>query len=171
MNENLKIVKLIANDEQKMQIIAVALAKNLPNKAIVFLDADLGMGKSYLTREIIRSYGYSGAIKSPTYTLVEPYSGAQKDVLHFDLYRLGDPEELEFIGIWDYLNQEALSFIEWPQKAQGVLPQPDLVIHIDDYKMGRVLTMSAKNTQMCKTLEQMALTLSKAIGDFKIEIL
>ena len=158
MNEKLKIVKVIALDEQKMQIIAVALAQNLPNKAIIFLDADLGMGKSYLTREIIRSFGYSGAIKSPTYTLVEPYTGGQKDVLHFDLYRLGDPEELEFIGIWDYLNQEALSFIEWPDKAKGVLPNPDLVIHIDDYKMGRVLTLYAKNAQMQKTLEQMTLT-------------
>jgi len=171
MNENLKIVKVIAADEQNMQIIAKSLAKALPKKGIVFLDADLGMGKSFLTREIIRSFGYSGAIKSPTYTLVEPYNEQEQEVLHFDLYRLGDPEELEFIGIWDYLSQDALSFIEWPNKAKGVLPNPDLLIHIDDYEKGRVLTLFAKNEQMQQALEQMTSALSKQMDDFKIEIL
>ena len=170
MNENAKCIKVVAKDEQNMQILAKALALALPNKAIIFLDADLGMGKSFLTREIIRSFGYSGAIKSPTYTLVEPYSGEQKDVLHFDLYRLSDPEELEFIGIWDYLNQEALSFIEWPDKAKGVLPEPDLLIHIDDYELGRVLTFFAKNDQMQRCVEQMIHSLSKGKNDFKLDI-
>ncbi|BCE01404.1 tRNA (adenosine(37)-N6)-threonylcarbamoyltransferase complex ATPase subunit type 1 TsaE [Marinicellulosiphila megalodicopiae] len=152
---------LIAKDEQVMTHIAQALAKFMPSKAIVFLDADLGMGKSFLTREIIRSFGYSGAIKSPTYTLVEPYHGEKQNVLHFDLYRLSDPEELEFIGIWDYLSEDAISFIEWPDKATGVLPKADLLIEITDYEAGRQLVFTAQTEQMQQTLEQTRQWLSK----------
>jgi len=171
MNEKLTHYKMVATDEDQMRAVAQTLAKTLPNKGVIFLDADLGMGKTYLTREVIRAFGYSGTIKSPTYTLVEPYSGEQKEVLHFDLYRLSDPEELEFIGIWDYLALDALSFIEWPNKAKGVLPNPDLLIHIDDYQSGRVLTLCPKTAQMQGCLERMNEMLSKQSNLFQIEVI
>ncbi|SJM92526.1 ATPase with strong ADP affinity [Crenothrix polyspora] len=113
----------------------------LPPKALVFLQGDLGAGKTTLVRGFLRAGGFSGAIKSPTYTLVEEYSIGTQKIFHFDLYRLSEPEELEWIGINDYFDQNSLCFIEWPTKGAGFLPMPDYEISLMNHGSGRQIIM------------------------------
>lgn len=117
------------------------LWQQLPSKCLVFLHGNLGAGKTTLVRGFLRAAGFSGAVKSPTYTLVENYTVAGRNVYHFDLYRLEDPEELEWIGIWDYLDQESVCFIEWPDNGSGFLPEPDKVLTLTVENKGRLVTM------------------------------
>lgn len=112
--------------------------------ATVFLQGDLGMGKTTFTRGIMRHFGHQGATKSPTYTLVEPYQFKQQKVHHFDLYRLGHPEELEYLGIRDYFDGCAINLVEWPDKGKGFLPTADVVLTIHPLERGRKLTFVAQ---------------------------
>ncbi|RKZ37790.1 MAG: tRNA (adenosine(37)-N6)-threonylcarbamoyltransferase complex ATPase subunit type 1 TsaE, partial [Gammaproteobacteria bacterium] len=96
---------------------------------IVFLRGELGAGKTTLVRGFIRAIGHSQKVKSPTYTLLEIYEGDPL-VLHLDLYRLVDPEELEFVGLRDYMATPAVWFVEWPDKGRGQLPAPDITVSL-----------------------------------------
>lgn len=122
----------------------------------VFLKGDLGMGKTTLCRGVLQAYGHHAAVKSPTYTLVEPYELGQFQVYHFDLYRLGDPEELEYMGIRDYFSENGLCLVEWPEKGRGFLPQPDLTVSIAPELPGRVVTVSADTAIGSAIVEQLA---------------
>ena len=107
---------------------------------VFYLQGDLGAGKTTLTRGIMRGFGYQGAVKSPTYTLVEPYEFTQCQIYHFDLYRLADPEEVEYLGTEDYFANNNLCIFEWPERGAKHIPDADLVISLETEGTGRRLT-------------------------------
>ena len=122
--------EIVIKNEKEMMQLGGKIADKFPRGGIVLLHGDLGVGKTTLVRGLLRHLGYKGTVKSPTYTLVEPYQFAERMIYHFDLYRLGDPEELEYMGGRDYWNEDALCLIEWPEMAQGYLPKADMALSL-----------------------------------------
>lgn len=139
----------LANEEATAKFgarLAKALSARALRLIVVYLHGDLGAGKTTLVRSVLRGFGHLGSVKSPTYTLVEEYEVMDRKIYHFDLYRLADPEELEFMGMRDFLNPdlEALGgivcFIEWPEKGIGLLPRADIDLRLIIDGEGRICT-------------------------------
>jgi len=137
-------------DESAVSALAAALADTAPHTGLVFLHGGLGAGKTTFTRAFLRQLGVTGPVRSPTYTLVEPYDVLVGDlparrVLHLDLYRLAVPEEMDDLGLRDEFDQ-ALLLIEWPEQGAGELPVPDIRIELESVKqfpMRRTLRLHA----------------------------
>lgn len=109
----------------------------LPFPQVVYLHGDLGAGKTTLVRGALRALGYEGAVRSPTYTLLERYELGGQVIVHFDLYRLADPEELHALGLRELLEEAAMLFFEWPERGEGLLPPATLTLRFDLEGEGR----------------------------------
>lgn len=130
MNSKNETVIALA-DEAATLALGAALAPHLQPGMLVTLSGSLGAGKTTLTRGVLRGLGYTGRVKSPTYTLVEVYVFSRLNLYHFDFYRLIDPEEWQEAGFRDMFNETNLCLVEWPEKASGKLPPPDLNIRLE----------------------------------------
>lgn len=116
----------ILKDEAETIAFGAKLATIVSPGNILYLQGDLGSGKTTFVRGILKGFGFKGTIKSPTYTLVEGYEFNWGSAYHFDLYRLTTPEELESMGIREYFDQNAVIIVEWPERGKGFLPLPDI---------------------------------------------
>jgi len=135
-------VKIDVADAAAMEALGAQLAQAL-TAGIIYLEGDLGAGKTTLARGFLRALGYAGKVRSPTYTLIEPYSFDSWAVYHLDLYRLSDARELEDLGLRDLLSEQALLLVEWPERGSGVLPPADLLVTIEHQGEGRRVTLEA----------------------------
>ncbi|WP_136248830.1 tRNA (adenosine(37)-N6)-threonylcarbamoyltransferase complex ATPase subunit type 1 TsaE [Halomonas borealis] len=157
-------MQLRLDDEDRQVAFGESLGRALDGHGRLYLEGELGAGKTTLTRGILRAYGHRGAVKSPTYTLVEPYELDGVRVNHFDLYRLGDPEELEFIGGRDLLADDALCVIEWPARGEGWLPAPDLTVSLTLDGTGRRASLSAGSEHGRRVIECLAADASLGVA-------
>ncbi len=146
--------QLLLPDAEATEALGAALWRLAPERLLVFLHGELGAGKTTFARGLLRAGGYLGAVRSPTYALVEEYELGERRVFHFDLYRLSDPEELLWLGIEDYLRQPALCMIEWPEMGAGLLPAPNLTLRLSHHAGQRLLQWRAENPELEKTLHR-----------------
>lgn len=137
------MIRRFLADAEATEAFGAELLGVVPANSLIFLHGNLGAGKTALVRGYLRAAGHLGAVKSPTYNIVEEYHLPDRKIYHFDLYRLEDPEELAWLGIEDYFARHATVFIEWPDKGQGILPEPDFVIHLTWQERGRLLEMQS----------------------------
>jgi tRNA threonylcarbamoyladenosine biosynthesis protein TsaE len=130
-------------DAAAMEALGARLARTGERRGRIYLHGPLGVGKTTLVRGFVRGAGFKVRVKSPTYTLVEPYVRGDLRIYHLDLYRLADAEELEDIGVRDYLEEDAICLIEWAERGAGVLPEPDLSVHMALREPGREVHLAA----------------------------
>ena len=124
-------------NETETTVVGEKVASCLKGGEIIYLKGDLGTGKTTLVRGALNKLGFTGSVKSPTYTIVEPYSIDNFIIYHFDLYRLNDPEEIESLGIRDYCDGQSICFFEWPEKGGNLLPNADVLLILSYHKEGR----------------------------------
>lgn len=136
------VIKHFLN-EADMMAFAGELAHNIRHGAVFYLQGPLGAGKTTFTRGFLNGMGYKGKVKSPTYTLIESYKVRDKNIHHFDFYRLHDTRELEYIGISEYFSHDAICLIEWPERGASLLRDADIVCHFSVSGEGRKLRIEA----------------------------
>lgn len=130
-------------DEAATMALGARLSEILKPGMVVYLSGDLGVGKTTLVRGILRGFGYAGRVKSPTYTLLESYVLSKLTLQHYDLYRMIDPREWLDAGFRDDCNAATLCLVEWPEKAAGLLPKPDINIRLSVAGEGRTARIEA----------------------------
>nr|VFJ69012.1 MAG: tRNA threonylcarbamoyladenosine biosynthesis protein TsaE [Candidatus Kentron sp. FW] len=134
-------MKVFSPSADSMERLGGYIARVRQKGGIIYLQGELGAGKTTMARGIVRAFGITEPVKSPTYTLVESYITPSICIYHLDLYRLQDPEELEYIGIRDYFDEKVLTLIEWPERGNSNIPPPDLIVSIEVLPSGRSLTL------------------------------
>ena len=135
------MIQLQLADSDATEALGRRLAVTRPAQAVLHLQGDLGAGKSTLARALLRELGVQGAIRSPTYTLVERYPIPGGEAWHLDLYRIGDAAELDFLGLDE--GSACLWLVEWPERGAAALPPPDLVVRLAQHAHGRIVQLQA----------------------------
>ena len=148
--------QLALPDEAATLACAARVAQACSQGITMYLHGDLGAGKTTFVRGFLRALGVSGQVKSPTFTVVEPYELPSGAAYHFDLYRIVDPEELELLGVRDYFAPDAFVLVEWPERGGGVLPQADMTVHLDYVGTARHLTLYAATDKGREVLRALA---------------
>jgi tRNA threonylcarbamoyladenosine biosynthesis protein TsaE len=148
--------KHILTDEPATVAVGGKLAQAIQTGAVIYLHGDLGAGKTTFCRGVIQGLGHKGNVKSPTYTLVEPYELENVEAYHFDLYRLADPEELEFMGVRDYFSNKSICLIEWPEKGGDLMPEADLDIILSYHDEQRELECRANTPRGIEILTRIS---------------
>lgn len=150
-------IEILSSSLEQTHQVAEQLATLSKDGLVIYLHGDLGAGKTAFSQGFIRALGHQGRVKSPTYTLVEPYEINGQHVYHFDLYRLADPEELEFMGIRDYFQSTSVALIEWPERGENFLPGADLEITIEYVEQNRKITLCALSSKIESILKALKL--------------
>ena len=147
------------HDEAGTAALGASLSRALAPGLTIYLHGDLGAGKTALTRALLHAAGHAGHVRSPTYTLAEPYSvqiaGQNVEVIHFDLYRMGSPEEFLEAGFREYFNPRTICIVEWPEKAEALLPPPDLNVFLAVAGEGRDVELQALSVQGMQCLSRL----------------
>ena len=151
MSKNL----FLANESEQLSFAAKLSAVTLAG-SVIYLQGNLGCGKTTYVRGFLHGLGYEGVVKSPTYTLVEPYDINHQKIYHFDLYRLAEPDELEYAGGRDYFDNESICLVEWPEMAQGYLPIADIECVLSYENEGRRLLINALSEKGKAALESLS---------------
>ncbi len=151
-------------DEAATAALAARLATICPIGACLWLEGELGAGKSTFARAFIREFGVVGAIKSPTYGLIERYNTSRGLIAHMDLYRIADPGELEFLALDELQEQQAIWLIEWPEKGAGGIPQADIRIVLAHAPQGRAISLQSETNLGQLLLAELAGTMPSTTG-------
>ena len=143
-------------NEAETKEIGSKLASCLKGGEVIYLKGELGTGKTTLVRGVLNRLGHTGNVKSPTYTIVEPYLIDSHVIYHFDLYRLDDPEELESLGIRDYCDGQSICFFEWPEKGGNLLPNADINLELTYFESTREVEFTSKSDVGKTILKQLS---------------
>ena len=146
-------ITLILDNEAATLACGDKFSRILACGLVVYLHGDLGAGKTTFVRGVLHGLGHMGKVKSPTYTLVEPYIVFNYNIYHFDLYRFIDEEEWDAAGFRDYFNAQSICMIEWPERAENVLPEPDIHVNLSHYQSARKIKFSASSPLGNKCIE------------------
>ena len=142
-------------DEAATLALGAAIAAALEPGLVIYLEGDLGAGKTTLVRGVLRALGHAGAVKSPTYTLVEVYNLSRLDLHHFDFYRFHDPREWTDAGFRESFNGRIVSLVEWPRKAGALLPPADLTVTLEPMRDGRSASLHAASSAGATLIERL----------------
>lgn len=148
-------MRLAVSSPEEMELFAACCAGFPDDGFRLYLQGELGAGKTTFVRGLLRALGYRGVVKSPTYTLVEDYHAASRRIYHFDLYRLAAPAELADIGYRDYFDGDSICLVEWPERGEKCLPSPDLLVNISIGQDSRIVTCNAHTAPGEQLLRQL----------------
>ena len=149
-------MNLVVGDDAAMVALGDRLARICPGAMVIYLFGSLGAGKTTLVKGFMHGLGYNGAVKSPTYTLIEPYDIHGRVIYHLDLYRVSDASELEYLGLRELQEGDAVVLVEWPEHGQGFLPAADILLNIKYAPEGRHIELhgcSSLGDRFIKDLE------------------